>query len=159
MSKKNFITLTLTFLAVAGFYLYMYWDSFHKPVIQISHSIRPIGWRRVRKGATQPEAPPEDIVTFRMQQDFKLTSVRVVPIPQLTTNKYARAVWEMITDSNSIPTQAFAYGNGIRGMHPAIKGARPDPLEPNVPYRLFVQAGKIEGHHDFTVSEDAKLAQ
>jgi hypothetical protein len=35
-------------------------------------------------------------------------------------------------------------------MRPAVKGATPDPLEPGVKYRLFIEAGKLKAEHDFT---------
>jgi hypothetical protein len=34
-------------------------------------------------------------------------------------------------------------------MHPAVKGATPDPLEPGVKYRLVITAGKLKAEHDF----------
>ena len=37
----------------------------------------------------------------------------------------------------------------LRGLKPAVVGVRPQPLETNVTYRLFVEAGKIKGEHDF----------
>jgi hypothetical protein len=36
-------------------------------------------------------------------------------------------------------------------MDPAVEGARPDPLQPGVIYRLFVTAGKVRGQHDFHI--------
>jgi len=37
----------------------------------------------------------------------------------------------------------------VAAYQPAIEGARPEPLQPGVIYRLFVTAGKIRGQHDF----------
>jgi hypothetical protein len=48
-----------------------------------------------------------------------------------------------------VPVKSFFYGQFIGGMKPAIKGVRPEPLETNVTYRLFLTAGKIKGEHDF----------
>ncbi|HZQ46168.1 MAG TPA: hypothetical protein VFC07_04090 [Verrucomicrobiae bacterium] len=156
MTKKNFILLSVTFLAVAGFYLYMYRDSFRKPVIQISLTIRPNRAALARKTADSPDADSVNL-NFGMDHEYKLTSVRVVPLNEMKTNKYAHAIWELTSDSNSAPTQVFSYGHRIHGMHPSIKGATADPLTPNVPYRLLIEAGPIKGQHDFTISEDEHL--
>jgi hypothetical protein len=160
MSKKNVLLLAACFLAVAGFYFYLYKDSFGKPVIQISHTIRPKGWSpRRRITPASPDQEATDVVTFRLGGEYKLTSIKVISIPELTTNKYAEPVWELASDSNSVPTQAFSYGLRIRGMHPRVKGQQPVPLAPNTPYRLFVQAGYLRGEHDFTIKEDTIASQ
>ena len=44
--------------------------------------------------------------------------------------------------------------NGVRKRslslkEPAVLGAQPQPLQPNVVYRLFVAAGRATGQHDF----------
>ena len=54
-----------------------------------------------------------------------------------------------MSDSNSVPVVDFSYGDYIRGMRPAVKGATPDPLEPGVAYRLVIEAGKRKAQHDF----------
>ena len=157
MSKKNIIVLTVTFLAVAGLYFYLYRDSFRKENIQISHTIRP-----TERALTHPAAgedTPINVITFRLGRDYRLTSVKVIPVPELETNQYAHPVWELLSDSNSAPLQAFSYGMHIRGMHPAVKGAQPGTLALNTPYRLFVEAGPIKGQHDFTVTGENRLAQ
>lgn len=157
MSKKNIILLTATFLAVAGFYFYLYRDSFRKPHIQIAHTIRPKGWSRRRTAITEAEIA--NVIIFRLEHEYKLTSIKVIPVPELETNKYAHPVWELASDSNSVPIQAFTYGMRIRGMHTPVKGEQADSLAPNVPYRLFVEAGSLKGEHDFTVTENSGLAQ
>jgi len=158
MSKKNIIVLTVTFLAVAGFYCYLYRDSFRKGNIQITHTIRPRPYALMHR---QPNAVPSDdinMITFRLDQPYKLTAIKVVAIPELETNKYAHPVWELTSDSNSVAIPAFAYGMRIRGMRPAVKGAQPAQLTTNVPYRLFVKAGSVTGEHDFTITEENRLA-
>lgn len=158
MTKKNLIVLSVTFLAVIGFYLYLFKDSFRKPDIQISLTIRPKPSALLHKSANSSDEDPMNI-SFSMGHDYKLTSVKVVPLNELETNKYAHPVWELISDSNSAPTRAFAYGHHIHGMHPSVKGATADPLAANVPYRLLIEAGPQKGHHDFTLSEDQHLVQ
>jgi hypothetical protein len=152
MSKKNFILLGASFLAVAAFYFYLYKDSFRKPHIQISHTIRASAWALAHSQNSGDE--PLRTVIFGLERDYRLTSVKVLQVSELETNKYAHPIWELTSDSNSVPTRAFTYGMRIRGMHPPIKGERPGQLDLNVPYRLVIEAGKINGAHDFTLSED-----
>lgn len=156
MSRKNFIPAAVALCAVTGVYLYQYRDWFRKAHIQIAHSFRPLGLDHLPK----PGAPPLlNSVLFRMDHDYRLTSVKIVPIPALETNKFAHPVWELNSDSNSLPLQTFAYGQGIRGMHSAAKGANAEPLETNIPYRLIVKAGSIQGQHDFTITGDDNVVQ
>jgi hypothetical protein len=159
MSKKNFITVTVAFLAVAGFFIYQNMDSFRPAIIHISHTIRPRGSFFARRPANAVPDENINLVTFRMEHTHKLTAIKVIAVPELETNKYAHPVWELASDSNSVPIQAFAYGMRIRGMHPTVKGATATPLTPNVPYRLFVEAGPIKGEHDFTITEASHIAQ
>ncbi len=159
MSKKNIITLTVTFLAVAGLYLYMYGDDFRKATIQISHTIRPKAWAFTHPSPNAADSEDVNAITFRLEHSYKLTSIKVISIPEAETNKYPHPLWELASDSNSVPTQAFSYGMRIRGMHPPVKGATATPLTPNVPYRLLVEAGPIKGEHEFTVTEASRLAQ
>jgi hypothetical protein len=157
MTKKNVIVLTITFLTVIGFYLYLFRDSFRKPVIQISHTIRPNASyiRHPPPGVTSEEFPQS--INFALNGEFKLTSVKLVALAELETNRFAHPLWELVSDSNSVPIRAFSYGHKIRGMHSAVKGATADPLVPNTTYRLFVEARNLKGHHDFQVTEDENV--
>src|SRR5579864_8515942 len=58
-------------------------------------------------------------VEFGFNRAYPLTSIKVVSVSELESNKYALPVWELKSDSNSIPIRAFRYGQGIRGMKPA----------------------------------------
>ena len=159
MTKKNMFMLTAAFLAVAGFYIYLYGGRFRKPVIHISHTIRPMGWTRRRRTAPGPDTENPEIVTFRLAQDYKLTSIKVIPVAELATNKYAHPIWDLTSDSNSAPIQVFSYGSGVRGMHPSVKGAQADPLQPDVSYRLIVESGGLKGEHDFVLSDKGGAGQ
>jgi hypothetical protein len=159
MTKKNVIILTVSFLAVIGFYFYLYKDSFRKPAIQISHTMRPRPRDLVRAAGSSDDNLTRMII-FAMERDYKLTSVKVFSVPELTTNKYPHAVWELTSDSNSIPTRTFEYGVRIRGMHPAVKDEQPGNLSLDTPYRVVVEAvGPIKGEHDFTVTSESHVAQ
>ena len=96
-------------------------------------------------------------MAFFFTAKYKLTSVKVVPLDALKTNKYAHPIWHLISDSNSVPVKSIIYGVPIRGMKPDVKGARPAALEPNVPYRLLVEAGSLKGEHDFQTTEKAQF--
>ena len=101
---------------------------------------------RPRAAATGVEA---QLVTFGFEREYKLTEIKVIPLKSLQTNQYPEIVWHLVSDSNSVPIKHFNYGQGIRGMKPVVTGVRPQPLLPNVTYRLFVQAGSLKGQHDF----------
>ena len=51
------------------------------------------------------------------------------------------------------PIKAIVYGYPVKGMKPAIERTRPEPLQPNVPYVLFVEAGKVKGQTNFFTKE------
>lgn len=152
MSKKNIIVLAVSFLAVAATYFYLYKDSFQKEHIQISHTIRPSTWALTHPNNSDQ---PTRLVSFGFEHSYKLTSVKVMVVADLETNKYAQPIWDLISESNSVPMKGIVYGMHIRGMHPSVKGAQPGELASNVPYRLIVQAGSITGEHDFTLTDNA----
>jgi hypothetical protein len=47
---------------------------------------------------------------------------------------------------------SFGYGSYVRGMQPAVKNARPEPLQPSVKYRLVIKAEDQVAQHDFTTT-------
>ncbi|MDB6019638.1 MAG: hypothetical protein JWR19_4127 [Pedosphaera sp.] len=157
MNKKN-ILLILGGMAVVVIYFYLYRDSFTKKPIPVYATMRPRIGRRGPAPAANNQTPPEMMV-FGLGSDYKLTEIQVVTLSDALTNKYPHAIWHLISESNSVPTADFAYGMGIRGMHPANKGARPEPLLPLTGYRILVQAGKAKGAHDFTTPAEEGPAQ
>ncbi|HEX7654765.1 MAG TPA: hypothetical protein VF607_14750, partial [Verrucomicrobiae bacterium] len=92
--------------------------------------------------------PPPSLI-FGLSRKLQLTELRVVRADQYATNKTAACAWHLISDSNSVPLKSFIYGQSIQGMRPAIKGTRPDELQPNTTYSLIVRAGKVQGEHQF----------
>jgi hypothetical protein len=88
-------------------------------------------------------------VYFSFSQPYRLTSVKVLSVSELESNKYALPVWELNSDSNSVPIERFAYGQRIRGMKPAVKGTKAEPLDHGAKYRLYVEVGALKGQHDF----------
>jgi hypothetical protein len=146
MTKKQSVLLIVA-LALLGAYVGYFTDWFVSEDIQIIHTLRPFS--PSKRGRTAGPNPDANTVSFALNRKFKLTELKVIPVADLETNKYAHPIWHLISESNSVPTKAFIYGSQIRGMHPKVRGARPDPLETNVTYRLFVGAGELKGQHDF----------
>jgi hypothetical protein len=95
---------------------------------------------------TNPAINP---IVFGFDRELRLTSLKVIPVSDIETNKYPHPIWHLITESNSVPIKDFGYGAHIRGMHSAVKGSEPEPLQPDVKYRLLIEAGPQKAAHDF----------
>ncbi|MCU0784061.1 MAG: hypothetical protein MUF81_08450 [Verrucomicrobia bacterium] len=147
MPKKKLILCVVAVLGLGGLCLYVNRDYFSTQPIQISHRISPVTGR---PRARQPVTDLGALVVFSFNTYYRFTDIKVFMAAEIETNKYAHAIWNMVTDSNSIPMASFAYGSYLRGMRPAVKGEKPDPLEPGVKYRLIVKTADGEAHHDFT---------
>jgi hypothetical protein len=128
-------------VVLGGLSLYLNLDRFGKEKIQIRHRSRP-----ALPGDSRSVVEP---LFFAFDRSLKLTSLQVIPMREVETNKYPHPIWHLISDSNSVPTEDFTYGIPIEGMRPAVKGATPDPLEPGVKYRLLIKAGALKLEHDF----------
>ena len=146
MTSKNWALLTMAVL-LGGLSLYLNKDWFAGDHIQLMHRSRPARGAFRRPKADNPLIDP---ISFWFDRKVRLTSLKVVPVFDIETNKYPQAIWYLVSDSNSVPLKEFTYGMRIPGMRPAFKGSSPDPLEPGVAYRLFVVAGKQKVTHDFT---------
>jgi hypothetical protein len=146
MTRRNWILVALA-VVLGGLSLYLHKeDWFGKDGIQIIHRSlqdRPGGRRRPTDSAAKT-------VLFGFgERKLKLTSVKVIPVSAIQTNKYPHPIWELVATSNSVPVKEFNYGDKIRGMHPRVEGDTPDPLEPGVEYRLMVECGNQKASHDF----------
>jgi len=126
-------------LILGGVYIHFFTHWFERPQIVIIPSFRP-AWR-----------PGQTVfpVFFTLNGNYKLTSVKVIPLQGNKFNPLAAPVWHLVSGSHSVPTRAFFYGQPIRGMKAALKDARPDPLTPGVVYRLILSAGGSTGVTDF----------
>jgi hypothetical protein len=145
MTKKN-IFVVVAVVLLAGLSLYLNRGRFQSEPVRIgSRSMQPRA-AGLRRGAKDPA----NSVVFLINRPLKLTSVKVVPVNDIQTNKYALPVWELVSQTRSIPVKDFIYGANIKGMQPSVKGAVADPLQPGVPYRLLVEAGDVKVEHDFT---------
>jgi hypothetical protein len=146
MTKKIWLMIALT-VALGGLSLYLNKDWFSKDNIQIYHRSRPARVMFLRRKSADNSAI--DPIHFGFNHELKLTSLKIIPVSAIETNKYATPIWHLVSDSNSVPIKDFNYGMAIRGMRPARKGVQPDPLEPGVKYRLCVEALTFKGDHDF----------
>jgi hypothetical protein len=148
MTRKQWM-LIVAAVVLAGFSLYLNRDWFASENIHIYHRSSPQRSFFRRKRLDDPQTNP---VIFGFDRTLKLTRIKVIPVCALETNKYALPIWHLVSESNSVAMKDFAYGAHIAGMHPAVKGAIPDPLEPGVKYRLLIEAGKTKGEHDFVTT-------
>jgi hypothetical protein len=147
--QKREIKWLVALAVLAGFYYYIFHTRFAaRPVMTINASPRPAR----RAGATVLP------IFFTLNTDFRLTSVEVLPLEGTKFNPHALPVWHLISDSNSLPTRAFIYGQPIRGMKPAVAGTRPDQLTPGTAYRILVAAGKLTASRDFTAQAPSQTS-
>lgn len=156
MSRKEYILIGLVVL-LAGLYAVLFTDWFQPREMHVEHSTR--SQREAWTGSgTRLDPSGTGVlgnVTFALRDDFRLTSIKVVRAADIETNKYAPALWELMSDKGSEPVRGFAYGCAVPGMKPARSGIEPEPLEPGVKYRLLVRAGKVAAEHDFGLAGTA----
>jgi hypothetical protein len=158
MTKKHLVLVLVVLVALFAYVRY-FTDWFTPDSIQIVHTLRaPMQSKRMRTRSAA-ENPNVNTVAFSLNGKFALTEVKVVSVTELATNKYAHAIWHLVSESNSVPTKGFAYGMSIQGMRPKVAGVRAEPLEPNVPYRLILTAGDVKGEYDFKTTERAHASQ
>lgn len=149
MSRKNTILAIIAFVVIGGLYYYVYGDALKKKTIKITHTVR-FGVANRRRAPAPANAAP--VPTFNLGNAYKLTDVRVVALDDLKTNKYPHPLWELVSDTTSVPVELFNYGSPLRGMQPKVPGTQPESLTTNVAYRLYVVAGRIKGQHDFIIA-------
>ena len=148
--SRNLITLLFVLVLLGTGYAWMN-DWFRKPGIQIIPQVRP---NRVSAIPRSDEAAVYP-VSFALDGKYNLTSIKVVAAEELKTKKYPEVLWHLISDSNSIPTKSFLYGQKIPGMKPSVPRGRPQPLQPNTPYVLLIEAGGFKGQTNFFTKEVA----
>jgi hypothetical protein len=152
MSLGKVIATSTLLLALVGLCLYVNRGCFAKDEIQIYHRVatRPgAGMARGRPSAANP-------LIFGFSQPLQLTAIRVYRAEELLTNKYPAAVWELESQSNSIPVKLIEYGVPIRGLHPKLAESRPEALVPGETYVLVVESGSRKAEHPFTATARPK---
>ena len=146
MTRKSWMLVAAAIL-LGTLSIYLNRDSFAKDHIQIFDRSRPARGPLASQGrAGNPAINP---IVFGFDRELRLTSVKVIPVSDIETNKYPHPIWQLATESNSVPIKEFGYDARIRGMHPPVKGAEADPLQPGVKYRLLIEAGSQKAQHDF----------
>ncbi len=149
--NKNTIVLLVIAVVLGAVYVCYFTDWFQKETIQIIPTIRPSG-RNVNMPRSKGD-PAVYPVSFAFSGKYPLTSVKVVAADDLRTNKFPVPLWELISDSHSIPTKSLVYGLPPRGMKPSIPRARAQPLMPEVEYVLLLEAGKVKAQTNFHTRE------
>lgn len=151
MSKKQ-ISILVVVLALAGVAAYLMKDWLKAEPIQITCLIRQAQpSRRPQSPTGPPSGKPGYFVAFAFNHKLSLTEVKVSTLADALTNKYPHLLWHLTSPSNSIPTKSIVYGDRIRGLQPAIKGATADALEPGGEYRLMIEAGDVKVQQDFQI--------
>jgi hypothetical protein len=142
--KTTFQIVLLVFLL--GVVIY-YWSALSKPPkIRIFYTLHALQILRPTNPNTTNR--PRFEVAFGMDRPYELTSVKVVPLAEWTTNKLAHPLWHLVTKTNSLPIKAFLYGQRIGGME-SFLGMRAEPLATNVDYLLLIEAGRRHGECNF----------
>ena len=137
MNKKNWVLIGIV-IVLGAVYVFHFSNWFKPKVMAIAHNGR-FGQ-----------------INFTLGNSFNLTSIKVVSVSAWESNKYALPMWELKSDSNSVPVKLFSYGERIRGMKPAIATAQPEPLVAGTTYRIYVEAGSLKAQHDFTPADDPR---
>jgi hypothetical protein len=100
LSRKE-IFLVVLVVALGGWYVIFFSDWFKPRFIRIEHTVRSSreGWA----GSNRVEVASKwaGSVTFTLHKPYKLTSVRVVPLAEIETNKYAHPVWHLVSKEGS----------------------------------------------------------
>jgi hypothetical protein len=153
MTKSSIVLVAV--LALLGvIYAIYFTDWFEKDTIQIIATIRPpASARQARTAPRARDEAPVYPVTFAFDNKYKLTKVSVLAADDVRTNKYPTPLWELISDTESVPTKILHYGVAPRGMKPSVPRARPQPLQPDVVYLLRLEAGKIRAETNFHTRE------
>jgi hypothetical protein len=138
-------------LVVAGLLFYVYRDAFRAREILITHRV--VTGPPIRGLSRTNQDLKITQVAFGLDRKYALTEIKVISLTSLEAGTNAMPLWHVISDSNSIPVKAFAYGDHIRGLRPLVKQGCALALEPNVNYRLVVRAGRQTGQHDFSVTQ------
>jgi len=143
MPRKQWFLLAVALLLVLV-YVWYFTGWFQYREIHISSTSRPALSRGSAGG-------PSANVAFGLDREYRLTELKVVPLAAWQTNPAAMPVWHLVGHAQSAPVKIFLYGRSPRGMQPAVAGAKPEPLEDGIAYRLFVSAGSVKGQHDFWI--------
>ena len=141
MPKKH-LAIAAFVVLLAAFALYANWERFTRKPIQITHRLHRFGGRFDDPSGVAP-------LMFELDSKVKLTSIKVVLLSEVLTNKHAHPFWHLVSPSNSTPTKGFLYGMAVPGMQPAVPGATAQQLAIGPAYRLLLESGSLKAQHDF----------
>ena len=132
-------------------YVIFFTDLFRKKSMQILVKMTP---GRASAIPRPRDSAPVYPVSFKLNQAYRLTSVKVVNTAEYATNRHTLPLWHVVSDSNSAPQHVIVYGAPrIPGMRSSVARAKPQPLEAGVQYTLLVEAGKLKGQTNFVARE------
>jgi hypothetical protein len=108
--------------------------------------------RPARTSQSSPDAVP---VVFGLDRDYKFASIKVI------AEGDDEPLWHLVSDGKEWTdknpqhgsARSFFYGENIRGMKPAVEGAKPGAIEPGTKYRLIVEA---EGWVELKINAETK---
>ena len=148
MSKSGIFYLVVLVLLGAA-YVNWFTDWFRPAVIQITAQVRPGQMSQI------PRTDGRDVypVSFGLDRRYPLTEVKVVAADDAKTNQYPHVLWHLVAETNSVPTKAVIYGQPLRGMRCKVAKTKPEPLDPEVTYRIYITAGDYKGQADFRTKE------
>lgn len=130
----------LGFVAALGaFYLLRFTDFGRPQVIQVNIVERPFV-SNPAPGAVLP-------LVFGLDRDFRLTSLRILPVTEVSNAK-PKVAWQLTSKAGSEPVRGFTYADEIPGM--TSGGFKVLPLVAGTTYRMEVEAGRAKGRADFT---------
>ena len=146
MNKKTTFQIVLL-IVLLGVVIHYRSALFKAPKIRILYTLHRRQIARSANASPSTDQPRLE-AAFGMDQLYELTSVKVVPLDEWTTNKEAHPLWHLVTKTYSPPVKAFLYGQQIGGME-SVSGARAEPLATNIDYLLLIEAGRRSGECDF----------
>ena len=126
-------------VALAFLYVHFFTNWFAKGQLVIRASNRP---------AMAADATVESIV-FTLNDEYKIKNLQVFELEDGKFNPKGHMLWHLVSESNASPTQLIVYGRRVRGMKQAPDNKAPEPLQPDVGYRIVVSADKLTGFADF----------
>ena len=141
MTKKDIFLISIV-VVLAAVYVVYFSGWFGPKFIRIEHTVRSM---------REPSGRDVNNVTFSLHKNYQLTLVKVVPAAEYQTNRYAHALWQLVSPKGSKPINSFSYGHALPGMAPALTSGEPEPLEPGVEYCLVVESKSVKGEHDFAM--------
>lgn len=160
MSRKEWVLVALV-LVLGGLWVVFFSGWFGPKVIRVESTVRSAreAWGPAGRRVNPAGQPELGNVSFSLHQHYKLTSVKVVAVSDLQTNKYPHALWHLTAKGGSAPVDSLAYGFPVAGMTSGAAGVEPEPLEVGVEYRLLVEAGAWKGARDFVIPRPQAAAR